>query len=200
MWRVGANPQTRTTAPAIDRARVRTWPPSLPERTSHWPLGACPTISPTWCDQTTTAPTWGLPGLPYLVQFQARLNSGPPPRCVRIHQPHHCEGRGPTPPELRSALRSERLSERLSGRSSLRLLRLLLRGEGCSRAAGVLMAEAHQELCTSLPDFVRLAAASPALMATAAHAASAANIIFIAKPSNRLRAVNRTPRGKSKAG
>jgi hypothetical protein len=39
--------QIRKTAPATERGRSRTWPPSLPERTIHSPLAVRPVISPT---------------------------------------------------------------------------------------------------------------------------------------------------------
>src|SRR5215469_2297756 len=48
-------PHLRAIAPAIERARVRTAWPSLPDWTTHWPFSR-PTIFPTWCGQTTTAP------------------------------------------------------------------------------------------------------------------------------------------------
>jgi hypothetical protein len=39
---------TRKTAPATERGRSRTRPPSLPERTIHPPSAVRPVIMPTW--------------------------------------------------------------------------------------------------------------------------------------------------------
>jgi hypothetical protein len=71
----------------------------LPDFTIHWPLADRPVMRPTWCDHTTTAPTCGPDGRPQDFQLRARLSSGPPPNCVRSHQPHQRAGRAPTPAE-----------------------------------------------------------------------------------------------------
>src|SRR5262249_9784572 len=54
-----------------------------------------PTILPTWCGHTTTAPIPAGPGLPQCVQLRARLNDGPgsAPTRWRICQPHQAAGR-----------------------------------------------------------------------------------------------------------
>lgn len=40
--------QMRKIAPATERGRSRTLPPSLPDFTIHWPFGARPVMMPTW--------------------------------------------------------------------------------------------------------------------------------------------------------
>lgn len=87
----------RNTAPATERGRSRTLPPSFPDFTIHWPLAVRPVIMPTWWGQTTTAPTFGPEGFPQWVQFRARFSSGPPPFCDRIHHPHQRAGLAPNP-------------------------------------------------------------------------------------------------------
>jgi hypothetical protein len=83
------------TAPATERGRSRTRPPSLPDRTIHLPSAVCPVIMPTWWGQTTTAPTRGPDGRPQRAQFRARFISGPPPFWVLIHHPHQRAGLPP---------------------------------------------------------------------------------------------------------
>src|SRR3979411_2718509 len=113
----------RNTAPATDRGRSRTLPPSLPERTIHWPLAPCPVIRPTWWGHTTTAPICGLVGRPQWAQFRARFISGPPPFSVLIHHTHQRAGLPPCalPPTRDGRDRCGRGSWREQGREGVKL-------------------------------------------------------------------------------
>ena len=62
--------------PASERGGCATALPSLPDSISHMPF-SWPTIRPTWCGQTTTAPIPAGPGCPHCAQLRARLNAGP---------------------------------------------------------------------------------------------------------------------------
>src|SRR5215470_2720550 len=89
-----------------------------------------PTILPTWCGHTTTAPIPAGPGLPQCVQLRARLNDGPgsAPTRWRICQPHQAAGRAW--PRLRYAVLETRLAAAKAnspfavGRASAEVLRL----------------------------------------------------------------------------
>ena len=65
-------PHLMAMAPLIGRVRVRVAWPSLPDSMTHIPP-SLPTILPTWCGHTTTAPTPGGPERPQRAQLRARL-------------------------------------------------------------------------------------------------------------------------------
>src|SRR5262249_57986971 len=94
---VERQPARNAMAPLIDRARSRTAWPSLPLLTIHWPFDARPVIIPTWCAQTTIAPTLGPVAWPQWAQLRARLYATPgsEPTIVRAYQPHQARGRPP---------------------------------------------------------------------------------------------------------